>query len=75
MKYKLSMTGHEMAYLIFMLNPEITNLLHEEIWTDEFLRTIECTQNAMEKIMYYLEPGFLKDRLQYQIDKQYSRVI
>jgi len=72
MIYKLSMTIEEIQQISYYLNPEITNLLHEEIWTDEFLRTIECTQQAMEKIMYYLEPGFLKDRLQAQIDEQES---
>lgn len=66
----LSGTISELFGVCYELNKEITNLVHNEIWFDRNNFKIEVTYNAMEKIMYYLSPGFLKDRFQHQINRQ-----
>lgn len=68
----LSASIEELSYLCFNLNPEISQLVHKTIWLDPLNRNICVTLSAMEKIMYYLEPGYLNDRLQSQIDQQFS---
>jgi len=70
---KLSATQEELFNVCYELNQEINDLIHSEIFIDFSNRRIECTENAMQKIMYYLSSGCLNDRLQYQIDNQISK--
>ena len=64
----LSATQEELEYICYELNDEVTSLVHREIWLDFMNFKMEVTLNAFEKIMYYLEEGYLKNRFQIQFN-------
>ena len=69
-KLKISLWHDELQYLCFGLNDEIKNLVHKEIWLYYANNCIELTQNAYEKMMYYLKDPLLKKEIEFQIKNQ-----
>jgi hypothetical protein len=69
----LSATQEELEFICYELNTEITQMLHRDIWIDFINFKIQTTFKAFEKIMYYLEEGYLKTRLQAQFNNQVKK--
>jgi hypothetical protein len=72
-KHIISLWHDELQYLCFGINDEIKNLVHKEIWLDYNNNRIEVTQNALEKILYYLEDPLLKQEIEFQITHQKAK--
>jgi uncharacterized phage-associated protein len=69
----LNMFIDELEYICFELNEEIKNLVHKEIFLDFDNYKIEVTQNALEKILYYLDGDIENVHLKQQITHQTTK--